>query len=98
MLLNSRVAVQPAEIAVFDFLSDEHVHLPFNEGYLRILRAAYPHDRVCFLGTKGHVERPAPRAPDLPDAPLHPCNPFEPPLGLPPQTPLPGRWGPRRCL
>jgi len=92
------VAVQPSEIAVFDFLSDEHVHLPFNEGYLRILRAAYPHDRMWFRGTKGHVERLAPRVADLADIALQPCKPFETPLGLSHHNPLAGRWAARRCL
>jgi hypothetical protein len=32
-----RTAIQPQEIEVFDFLSFDHVHLPFNEGYLRVL-------------------------------------------------------------
>ena len=32
-----RTAIQPQEIVVFDFLSFDHVHLPFNEGYLRVL-------------------------------------------------------------
>jgi len=92
------VAVQPSEIAVFDFLSDEHVHLPFNEGYLRILRAAYPHDNIWFCGTKGHVERLAPRVADLADIALQPCKPFETPLGLSHHNPLAGRWAARRCL
>ncbi len=92
------MAVQPSEIAVFDFLSDEHVHLPFNEGYLRILRAAYPHDRMWFRGTKGHVERLAPRVADIADIALQSCKPFETPLGLSHHNPLAGRWAARRCL
>jgi hypothetical protein len=96
--MSGRVAIQPCEIAVFDFLSDEHVHLPFNEGYLRILRAAYPHDRVCFLGTKGHVERLAPRVADLANIALQPCKPFETPFGLSHHNPLAGRWAARQCL
>jgi hypothetical protein len=98
MLLSSRVAVQPSEIAVFDFLSDEHVHLPFNEGYLRTLRAAYPHDRMWFRGTRGHVERLAPRVADLSDIAFQPCRPFETPFGLSHHNPLAGRWAARQCL
>jgi hypothetical protein len=92
------VAVQPSEIAVFDFLSDEHVHLPFNEGYLRILRAAYPHDHMWFRGTRGHVERLAPRVADLADIAFQPCKPFETPFGLSHHNPLAGRWAARQCL
>jgi hypothetical protein len=98
MLPSSRVAVRPSEIAVFDFLSDEHVHLAFNEGYLRILRAAYPRDRVWFRGTRGHVERLAPRVADLVDIAFQTCKPFETPLGLSHHNPLAGRWAARRCL
>jgi len=96
--MSSRVAVQPSEIAVFDFLSDEHVHLAFNEGYLRILRAAYPHDRIWFRGAKGHVERLAPRVADLADIAFQPCKPFETPFGLSHHNPLAGRWAARQCL
>ena len=92
------MAVQPSEIAVFDFLSDEHVHLAFNEGYLRILRAAYPHDRIWFRGAKGHVERLAPRVADLADIAFQPCKPFETPFGLSHHNPLAGRWAARQCL
>jgi hypothetical protein len=92
------VAVQPSEIAVFDFLSDEHVHLPFNEGYLRILRAAYPRDHIWFRGTKGHVERLAPRVADLADIAFQPCKPFQTPFGVSHHNPLAGRWAARQCL
>ena len=92
------MAVQPSEIAVFDFLSDEHVHLAFNEGYLRILRAAYPHDRMWFRGTGGHVERLAPRVADLAGIAFEPCKPFETPFGLSHHNPLAGRWAARQCL
>src|SRR5437867_1421106 len=98
MLTSSRVAVKPSEMAVFEFLSDEHVQLPFNEGYLRILRAADPHDRIWFHGTKGHVERLAPRVADLADIAFQPCKPFETPLGLSHHNPPAGRWAARRCL
>ena len=48
-----QTATEPLDIEVFDFLSFDHVHLPFNEGYLRILRAAYPDDRISFRAAKG---------------------------------------------
>jgi hypothetical protein len=31
-------------VAVFDFLSHEFMYHPFNEAYLRLLRAAFPAD------------------------------------------------------
>jgi hypothetical protein len=86
------------EIAVFDFLSDDHVHLPFNEGYLRTLRAAYPHDRICFYAARGHVDLLAPRVVDLADIRFQPCTAFETRFGLSHHNPLAGRWAARQCL
>ena len=93
-----RMTAQSFDIQVFDFLSFDHVHLPFNEGYLRILRAAYPDDHISFSSAKGHVERLAPRVADLANVTLQPCKSFETPFGLPHHNPLPGRWGARQCL
>jgi hypothetical protein len=92
------VGGQPSEIEVFDFLSFDHVHLPFNEGYLRILRAAYPDDRISFRAAKGHIERLAPRVADLADLAFEPCNSFTTPFGLSHHNPVAGRWGARECL
>ena len=96
--MSGGVAGQPSEIALFDFLSDDHVHVPFNEGYLRILRAAYPDDRIWFRGGKGHVERLAPRVADLADIAFQPCRPFETPFGVSHHNPLAGRWAAHQCL
>src|SRR3974377_1806456 len=93
-----RTVAQSLEIEVFDFLSFDHVHLPFNEGYLRILRAAYPHDRISFHAVKGHVERLAPRVADLTDITFQPCKSFATPFGLSHHNPLAGRWAARHCL
>lgn len=92
------VAAQPFEIEIFDFLSYDHVHLPFNEGYLRILRAAYPHDRISFRAAQGHIERLAPRVGDLANIRFHPCKSFETPFGLSHHNPLVGRWAARQCV
>jgi hypothetical protein len=93
-----RAAARPSDIAVFDFLSFDHVHLPFNEGYLRILRAAYPDDRISFHAVPGHVERLAPRVADLTGIAFEPCQSFATPFGLSHHNPLAGRWAARRCL
>lgn len=86
------------QIAVFDFLSYDHVHLPFNEGFLRLLKAAYPNDRVLFYAAQGHVERLEPRLSDLADITFRPCEPFATPFGVSRHNPLAGRWAARRCL
>jgi hypothetical protein len=93
-----RTAAQPLEIEVFDFLSVDHVHLPFNEGFLRVLKAAYPDDRISFRAAKGHVERLAPRVTDLADITFQPCKSFETPFGLSHHNPFAGRWAGRQCL
>jgi hypothetical protein len=93
-----RTTAQSFDIQVFDFLSFDHVHLPFNEGYLRILRAAYPDDHISFSAAKGHIERLAPRVADLANVTLQPCKSFETPFGLSHHNPMAGRWGARQCL
>jgi len=93
-----RTTAQSFDIQVFDFLSFDHVHLPFNEGYLRILRAAYPDDHISFSAAKGHIEQLTPRVTDLADVTLQPCTSFETPFGLSHHNPLAGRWGARQCL
>ena len=93
-----QTTAQLSDIAVFDFLSFDHVHLPFNEGYLRILRAAYPDDHISFSAAKGHIEQLTPRVADLADVTLQPCKSFETPFGLSHHNPLAGRWGARQCL
>jgi hypothetical protein len=93
-----RAPAQTSEIAVFDFLSYDHVHLAFNEGYLRVLRAAYPDDRISFRATKGHIEQLAPRVADLADITFQPCKPFATSFGLSHHNPIAGRWAARQCL
>ncbi len=88
-----QTATEPLEIELFDFLSFDHVHLPFNEAYLRILRAAYPDDRISFRAAKGHVERLAPRVADLSDIIFRPCDSFATPFGLSHHNPIAGQWG-----
>jgi len=42
-------------IVFLDLLSHADMHLPFNEGLLRVLLAAYPKNRIRFLATAGHA-------------------------------------------
>src|SRR6516165_6038753 len=93
-----RTATQASEIEVFDFLSFDHVHLPFNEGYIRILKAAYPNDRISFRAAEGHVERLAPRLADLAGITFQPCKSFATPFGVSHHNPFAGRWAARQCL
>lgn len=87
-----------ADIALFDFISHEEMHLPFNEEYLRTLRAAFPDDRILFHAREGHVANLARRVGDLPNVTLTPIPPFQPPFGLSKHNPLGARLAARACL
>lgn len=93
-----QAAAQTAEIALFDFLSLDHVHLAFNEGYLRIVRAAYPYDHISFHAIKGHVDRLSRCVADLGNIRFETCKPFETSLGFSQHNPIAGRWAARQCL
>jgi hypothetical protein len=84
-------------IAVFDFLSHEFMHHPFNEAYLRLLRAAFPGDRVIFHARPGHVERLRSRFGAADGIEFRSCPPFAAPFGLSRHNPIAGRLGARRC-
>lgn len=86
-----------AEIVLFDFISHENMHLPFNEEYLRTLRAAFPTDRIAFNAGAGHVANLKPRVADLAGIAFTPCQPFTPPFGLSRHSILGGRWAARDC-
>jgi hypothetical protein len=85
------------EIALFDFISHETMHLPFNEEYLRVLRAAFPDERVVFRARAGHVANLKPRVADLSGVEFVACEPMTPPFGLSSHNPLGGRLAARAC-
>ncbi len=76
------MAADPHEIALFDFISHETMHLPFNEEYLRVLRAAFPSDRIVFHARAGHVANLKPRVADLGGIAFEACEALTPPFGL----------------
>ena len=82
-----------ASIAVFDFISHATMHLPFNEGYLRTLLAAFPNDRIVFHAREGHVAALRAAFPD--DAPITwtSVEPFTPAFGQSRHHPVGGRVG-----
>jgi hypothetical protein len=86
------------DIAVFDFISHENMHHAFNEEYIRILRAAFPDDRIVFHAVAGHVEKLARRVADLDRVEFRPCKPLEVPFGFSRHNPVAGRWAAHRCL
>jgi len=86
------------EIALFDFISHENMHQPFNESYVRTLRAAFPEDRILFHASAEHIARLAPRLADLTNVTFGACPPFRVPFGLSRHNPLGGYWAAYRCL
>ena len=85
------------EIALFDFISHETMHLPFNEEYLRVLRAAFPDDRIVFRARAGHVVNLKARVADLANVEFEACEPFAVPFGLSAHNPLGGWLAARAC-
>ena len=85
------------EIALFDFISHETMHLPFNEEYLRVLRAAFPGDRIVFRARAGHVANLRARVADLSGIAFEACEPFTVPFGLSAHNPLGGRLAAHSC-
>jgi hypothetical protein len=85
------------EIALFDFISHETMHLPFNEEYLRVLRAAFPADRIVFRARAGHVTNLKARVADLAGIEFEACAPFTVPFGLSAHNPLGGRLAAMAC-
>ncbi len=73
------------------------MHLPFNEEYLRTLRAAFPADRIVFRARAGHIANLAPRLADLSGIAFAACAPFAPPFGLSRHSLVGGRWAAHRC-
>jgi hypothetical protein len=95
------MAASSSEIALFDFISHETMHLPFNEEYLRLVRAAFPDDRIVFHARAGHVANLASRVGDLIGIAFEACEPFTPPFGLSKHNPLGARlaaYGCRRVM
>ena len=43
-------------ILIFDFLSHPNMHLPFNEGYIKSMRTAFPEDEIIFAATAEHIK------------------------------------------
>jgi hypothetical protein len=85
------------EIALFDFISHETMHLPFNEEYLRVLRAAFPADRIVFRARAGHIANLRARVGDLTGIVFEDCAPFSVPFGLSGHNPLGGRLAAYAC-
>jgi hypothetical protein len=84
-------------VAAFDFLSHEFMHLPFNEGYLRVLRAAFTDEEIIFLASNKHLKNI--RCKFSPDDHIlfRPIEPFGLPSGRSPHNPIWGRPAARRC-
>jgi hypothetical protein len=85
-------------VAVFDFLSHEFMHLPFNEGYLRMLGHAFPGAQLVFHAQEKHIEQLRSRLADVEALSFRPCAPFFVPFGLSRHNPIGGGLAARHCL
>jgi hypothetical protein len=85
-------------IAVFDFLSHAAMHLPFNEGYLLTLRAAFPDQRIRFVATTGHADALARRFSDDAMIEFRGAAPYAVPFGVSRHNPVGGMFAARACL
>jgi hypothetical protein len=90
-------ASRSCDILLFDFISHETMHLPFNEEYIRTLRAGFPGDRIVLHAREGHIANLAPRLADLSGVAFVACVPFAPPFGLSKHSIVGGRLAARRC-
>ena len=88
----------PGEVVIFDFLSHKAMHHAFNEGYVRVVRAAFPRCRISFYAGEGQIRHLMPRVADLHGVVLQPCATFAVPFGLSRHNPVAGRWAATRCL
>ncbi|MDD4914064.1 MAG: hypothetical protein PHW13_03370 [Methylococcales bacterium] len=74
------------------------MHLPFNEGYLRMLRYAFPNDEIIFYAKQEHIASLTPVLQDVSGLTLSPCQPFLVPHGMSRHNPLAGWIAARRCV
>jgi len=85
-------------IVIFDFLSHDFMHHPFNEGYIRLVRESFPEDEVIFFARPGHIERLRPHLADVDKLTFRACDPFSVPFGLSRHNPFGGYLGARHCI
>ena len=85
-------------IAVFDFLSHPHMHLPFNEGYLKVLRSAFPEKEIVFAACQGHIDNLKASLGSTEGIAFVPVEPLSAPAGKSLHHPWVGRRAARACF
>ena len=85
-------------IAIFDFISHAAMHLPFNEGYIRTVRAGFPREKIRVFAKPGHVAALAPRFAGDPMVEFREGTPYAVPFGMSRHNPLGGTIAARGCL
>lgn len=89
-MTDDRAGTERRGVAAFDFYSHATMHLPFNEGYLRILRSAYPDEPIRLFAAAPHLQNLRPRLSGL-EIDCQPITRFKLPFGLSFHNPL-GTW------
>jgi hypothetical protein len=77
-------------VVLFDFYSHAHMHLPFNEGYLRIVRTAFPQAPITLHADPEHLANLTPRIAGL-DVRCRPLARVKVPFGLSRHNPVGAR-------
>ena len=72
------------EIAIFDVLGHETMHLQFNEAYIRLIHQAFPDHRVVFHARTAHLTSLSARLTGLDRIDMRACPAFTVPFGLSP--------------
>lgn len=85
-------------VVVFDFLSHAAMHLPFNEGYLRTVRAAFKDDAVLFCAKAEHIAALRPLLSDDPGIGFAEIDGFSVPYGLSRHNPIGGSMAAHACI
>jgi hypothetical protein len=84
-------------VAIFDFYSHARMHLPFNEGYLRVVRVAFPDEPITLHADPEHLENLIPQVANL-NLQFSPIARFKVPFGLSHHNPVGARLAAAACL
>lgn len=85
-------------IFIFDFFSHENMHLPFNEGYIRVLKANYPNAHLHFYCCEGHISKLASALTDFDNISFLQCSSLSALSNGRVHNPLFGFWGVIKAL
>jgi hypothetical protein len=95
--MGKQMSSQIGLLAFFDFLSHPTMHLRFNEGYLKVLHAAFPGDTILVCAAEGHLENLRPALLGLDRMEFVPVAPLGVARSAKAHNPWKGRRSAKRC-